>query len=114
MPIIALILLLGGGSALAKTCHIDIAATVQTHIHGTNDHVNQVDKNLNTKLQDLPYEICFLIGFVALVIIRVFKLRWSSNPFKFLDFARQRTFFQSSQVLSYLSPTHLKLNIIRI
>jgi len=120
MPIVALFLLLGGGATLAKTCHIDLAAAVQTHIHQTHDHpnhsnnVNYVAKNLDSKPQDLSFQVCFLIGFVALLIIRFFNLRRNFLSFKFLDFAGYKVIYQRSQILSYLSPTHLKLNIIRI
>ena len=70
MPIVALFLLLGGGATLAKTCHIDLAAAVQTHIHQTHDHpnhsnnVNYAAKNLNSKPQEIcPFTAMALLNF---------------------------------------------------
>ena len=104
LPLATFFLLFSGGAAVAPECHIEV--TSHTHAVSATPHSHET--------QALDYEMCFAIGFVALLIFRFLRIKKSTprpirvSPLK-LHLPRIR-----NMNLSFLNLTHLQMGIIRV
>lgn len=114
LPLVALFLALGGGASVAKTCHIDLAAAIQNHIHAQHDHATHGEKANETKTNNLTYQVCLAISFVALLFFRFFRIKVNLNSFQLQKLFRFSDNLFVPQITNYLAPNHIKLSVIRI
>jgi hypothetical protein len=129
VPLAALILLFSAGAAIAPDCHLGPApqaptqsGALHTHSGVPHDHSSQPERLLlSGPLENsasvhgvLDEEMCFIVGFIVLLLLRFSRfLRSVSNLKGTLVQRPVRTLFRF-QNLGYLNLTHLKLGIIRI
>jgi hypothetical protein len=128
-PLAALILLFSAGAAIAPECHIGIttqtpyeSALIHTHSGVPHDHSPQLVRPTTSNTAEtnnslgntIEKEICFLVGFIVLMLIRFsHALRAALRIIK-AQLPRLSQPLILRQNLSYLQLTHLKLGIIRI
>jgi hypothetical protein len=129
VPLAAFFLLFTGGAAFAPDCHIESTSqttinSVAAHNHSAapHSHSHQSPSAVASNAQEtviasggaLNNEICFIVGFIVLLLLRYSHLKRSI--LKVTRIPRPR-YFQPlclSKNLGYLNLTHLKLGIIRI
>jgi hypothetical protein len=129
VPLTAFFLLFTGGAAVAPDCHIEstsqtnmTSAVVHDHPAGLHSHSHQSTSSavsnaqtaLFTSGNSLNNEICFIIGFLVLLLLRYVRLKKPTFTFGRLSQARNQLPLFLSRNLGYLNLTHLKLGIIRI
>lgn len=129
VPLVAFFLLFSVGAAAAPDCHIESAAPTKSnsvlghnHSAAPHSHSHQSTSSLVSKAQEalvasgsaLNNEICFIVGFIVLLLLRfphftrsIFSIERNPRP-------RYLQPMCLSKNLSYLNLTHLKLGIIRI
>ena len=129
VPLTSLFLLFSSSTAVAPDCHIE--ATVQTvsksavvhdhsahpHVHSTQIITSAVSKPQETLLSAgsiLNNEICIVVGFIVLLLLRFSRVARSILTTKQFSLPRYQLPQFLSKNLSYLNLTHLKLGIIRI
>jgi hypothetical protein len=126
-PLAALFLVFSGGAAVAPDCHI--AATDQTQVlstatssHSSHTHSHEPTASLPSQTLEplltlggtLSNEMCFIVGFIVLLLLRF--ARGARSSFNQIRIARQLQLFSRLPIshLGYLKLTHLTLGIIRI
>lgn len=129
VPLAAFFLIFTGGAAFAPDCHIESTSqttvnSVAAHNHsaGTHSHVHQSTSAVVSKAQKtltasggaLNNEICFIVGFIVLLLLRYSHLKRSTLSVNRIPRPRYFQPFCLSKNLGYLNLTHLKLGIIRI
>jgi hypothetical protein len=129
MPLVAIFLLFSTGAAAATDCHIESSintngTSVPTHNHSGLDHKHSHlsasaaasgAQSLNVLADKaLENEICFVIGFIVLLLFRFLqhkRVNYTEEKISLPRFILQPFV---SKNLGYLNLTHLKLGIIRI
>lgn len=129
VPLAALILLFTAGAAIAPDCHLGSApqtptqsGALHTHSGVPHDHSSQPGRLLLSSPLEvsalahgvLEEEMCFIVGFIVLLLLRFSRLLRSVSNVKGNQWPRLVTAFFRFQNLSYLNLTHLQLGIIRI
>ncbi|CAN2236433.1 hypothetical protein MCEMZLE12_00515 [actinobacterium SCGC AAA044-D11] len=129
LPLAVLFLLFSAGAAAAPDCHIETAAQTKNqsstpHMHSgaPHDHSNQAASTAVSGIQGLNVladkalenEMCFVLGFIVLLLSRFLRIKRST--FSVLRLSRPRFLLPQllSKNLGYLNLNHLKLGIIRI
>jgi hypothetical protein len=129
VPLTSLFLLFSSSAAVAPDCHIE--TTVQTasksavvhdhsahqHSHSTQIITSAVSNSQETLLSAgsiLNNEICIVVGFIVLLLLRFSRPVRSILTTKQFSLPRYLLPLFISKNLSYLNLTHLKLGIIRI
>ena len=129
MPLAALFLLFSTGAAAAPDCHV--ASTVQptsqseavsshaghTHSHSPEIITSAVSNSQETLLSVgsiLNNEICVVIGFIVLLLLRFSRVTRSMLTTKQFSLQRYQLPLFLSKNLGYLNLNHLQLGIIRI
>lgn len=126
-PLAALFLIFSAGAAVAPDCHVTVvnngkAEQVSADTHSSHAHAHgptiAPPSNLVAPLITiggvLNNEVCFIIGFIVLLLLRFArgaKGRFSINAIAPQPGPLPRLI---SRDLSFLKITHLKLGIIRI
>ena len=129
VPLAALFLLFSTGAAAAPDCHV--ASTVQptsqseavsshaghTHSHSPEIITSAVSNSQETLLSVgsiLNNEICVVIGFIVLLLLRFSRVTRSMLTTKQFSLQRYQLPLFLSENLGYLNLNHLQLGIIRI
>lgn len=129
LPLAVLFLLFSAGAAAAPDCHIETttqtknqSATPHMHSGVPHDHSNLAASTAVSGFQGLnaladkalKNEMCFVVGFIVLLLSRFLRIKRST--FSVLRLSRPRYLLPQllSKNLGYLNLTHLKLGIIRI
>jgi hypothetical protein len=128
-PVAALILLFSAGAAVAPQCHVvstsqtpNKSALLHSHSGVLHDHSPQSDGSLISNSQETSAsagsafnkEICFIVGFIVLLLLRFSHLLRSIFSVRRIPRPRLVRPLFLSKNLGYLNLTHLKLGIIRI
>jgi hypothetical protein len=129
VPLVAFFLLFTGGAAFAPDCHIEstsqtTANSAATHNHSAAPHshshqspstvASYAQETLSASGSALNNEICFIVGFIVLLLLRYSHLKRSILNIKRISRPRYFQPLCLSKNLGYLNLTHLKLGIIRI
>lgn len=129
LPFAAFILLFNAGAAVAPDCHVasttdapSQAAPIHSHAGVPHDHTAQSDRSLlsnslekNTSAgSGLNKEICFVVGFIVLLLLRFSRFFRSIFRARRISWPRLVQPLFLTRNLGYLNLTHLKLGIIRI
>jgi len=129
LPFAAFILLFSAGAAVAPECHVESttqtpiqAAPIHSHSGVPHDHSTQSDRSLLTSSLEkntsagsgLNKEICFVVGFIVLLLLRFSRFFRSIFRASRISWPRLVQPLSLSKNLGYLHLTHLKLGIIRI
>ena len=128
-PLAALFLIFSGGAAVAPDCHI--VATNQTqeqsiatsaHSSHSHAHSHELAASLPSKALEpftalggtLSNEMCFIVGFIVLLLLRF--ARGAKSDFTFMRLARRVHVLPRliTRNLNNLNLTHLQLGVIRI
>ena len=129
MPLAAFFLLFSTGAAAAPDCHV--ASTVQptsqseavsSHAGHTHSHSPQIASSAVSNSQEtllsvgsiLNNEICVVIGFIVLLLLRFSRVTRSMLTTKQFSLQRYQLPLFLSKNLGYLNLNHLQLGIIRI
>ena len=129
VPLTALFLLFSSGAAAAPDCHV--ASTVQptsqseavsshaghTHSHSPEIITSAVSNSQETLLSvgiTLSSEICVVVGFIVLLLLRFSRAIRSTLTAKQFSLPRYQVPLFLSKNLGYLNLNHLQLGIIRI
>lgn len=129
LPLAVLFLIFSGGAAAAPDCHFETTAlktkqSAPTHNHSglLHDHSHQSASTAFSSAEGLNVladkalqnEMCFVIGFIVLLLFRFLRLKRLILSVEHLLRAKFRLPLLLSKNLGYLNLTHLKLGIIRI
>ena len=129
VPLATLFLLFSTGAAAAPDCHV--ASTVQppsqseavsSHAGHTHSHSTQITTSVASNSQEtlfsvggtLSSEICVVVGFIVLLLLRFSCAIRSTLTAKRFSLPRYQLPQFLSKNLSYLNLNHLQLGIIRI
>ena len=129
VPLAALFLLFSTGAAAAPDCHV--ASTVQptsqseaVHSHSAHPHSHslQITTSAASNSQEtllsvgstLRSEICVVVGFIVLLLLRFSRAIRSILTAKQFSLPRYQLPLFLSRNLGYLNLNHLQLGIIRI
>ena len=129
VPLAALFLLFSTGAAAAPECHV--ASTVQptsqsevVHSHSAHSHshspqitssaVSNSQKTVISVGRILNNEICAVVGFIVLLLLRFSRAIRSTLTTKQFSLAKYHLPQLLSKNLGYLNLNHLQLGIIRI
>ena len=129
VPLTAFLLLSTGGAAVASDCHVESAAPTKissapphNHSSAPHSHSHQPDSSAVSNTQvtlvasgsALNNEICFIVGFIVLLLLRYVHLPRSIFRVGRILWPRYLQPFILTKNLGYLNLTHLQLGIIRI
>lgn len=129
LPFAALFLLFSASPAAAPDCHIESMAqspntsvlphshAVQIHDHSHNLASTAVltpQETIITAGSALNNEICFVVGFIVLLLIRFLRVKKPTFSVRQLSQLRFLLPQLLTKNLSYLNLNHLQLGIIRI
>jgi hypothetical protein len=129
VPFTAFLLLSSGGAAVAPDCHIESAAPTKNssavaHNHSAvgHNHSHQSSSSALLNAAEIPVaaggslnnEICFVVGFIVLLLLRFSQITRTSFTTSRIPRSRYLLPFSLPVNLGYLNLTHLKLGIIRI
>ena len=129
VPLTAFLLLSTGGAAVASDCHVESAAPTKSssaapHSHSAapHSHSHQLDSSAVSNTQvtlvasgsALNNEICFIVGFIVLLLLRYVHLPRTIFRVGRILWPRYLQPFILTKNLGYLNLTHLQLGIIRI
>jgi hypothetical protein len=129
VPLTAFLLISTGGAAVASDCHVESAAPTKSssaapHSHSAapHSHSHQLDSSAVSNTQvtlvasgsALNNEICFIVGFIVLLLLRYVHLPRSIFRVGRILWPRYLQPFILTKNLGYLNLTHLQLGIIRI
>ena len=129
VPLTAFLLISTGGAAVASDCHVESAAPTKSssappHSHSSapHSHSHQPDSSAVSNTQvtlvasgsALNNEICFIVGFIVLLLLRYVHLPRSIFRVGRILWPRYLQPFILTKNLGYLNLTHLQLGIIRI
>ena len=129
VPFAALLLFFSTGAAAAPDCHV--ASTVQptsqseavsSHAGHTHSHSPQIITSAVSNSQEtllsvgstLSSEICVVVGFIVLLLLRFSRAIRSTLTAKQFSLPRYQVPLFLSKNLGYLNLNHLQLGIIRI
>ena len=129
VPLAALFLLFSTGAAASPDCHV--ASTVQptnqseavsSHAGHTHSHSPQIITSAASNSQEtllsvgstLSSEICVVVGFIVLLLLRFSRAIRSMLTTKQFFLPRYQLPLFLSKNLGYLNLNHLQLGIIRI
>ena len=119
LPFALLFVLLNGGVAIVESCHTQINSAVSTavssviHSHPDGSHSHSVSTPKSEPL-GTTYEACFAIGFVVLLFIRFFKLKFQFLRFRNIELLKIKISNFQRITSNYLNLDHIQLGIIRI
>ena len=128
-PLAALFLLFSTGAAVAPDCHIEPtlqsasqSEPVNNHSAHSHSHSPQITTGAPSNSQEtllsvgstLNNEICVVVGFIVLLLIRFSRAILSTSTVKLFSLPRYQLPQFVSKNQGYLNLTHLKLGIIRI
>ena len=128
-PLAALFLIFSGGAAVAPDCHIvatnqtqDQSVATNTHSSHSHAHSHESASTLPSKTFEQPLtlggalsnEVCFIVGFIVLLLLRF--VRGAKSDFTFMRLARRVHVLPRliTRNLNNLNSTHLQLGVIRI
>ena len=128
-PLAALFLIFNGGAAVAPDCHIvatnqnqDLSAATSSHSSHSHKHSHEPAASLPSQALDplltlggsLSDEMCFIVGFIVLLLLRF--ARGARSSFNVIRIARRMQLLPQilTSHIGYLKLTHLTLGIIRI
>ena len=129
LPFAVLLLLFSASPAAAPDCHVEsmaqspnISALQHSHAAQTGDHSHQLTSTAVSTSQEsivsagsaLNNEICFVVGFIVLLLLRFLRLKRPTFLVKQISQMRFLLPEVQSKNLSYLNLNHLQLGIIRI
>ena len=129
VPLAALFLLFSTGAAAAPDCHIEstVQATsqsevVHSHTGQPHSHSSQITTSAASNSKEtllsvgsnLNNEICIVVGFIVLLLLRYSRAMRSMLTIKQSSLPRYQLPLFLSKNLSYLNLNHLQLGIIRI
>ena len=129
VPLTAFLLISTGGAAVASDCHVESAAPTKSssaapHSHSAapHSHSHQLDSSAVSNTQvtlvasgsALNNEICFIVGFIVLLLLRYVHLPRTIFRVGRILWPRYLQPFILTKNLGYLNLTHLQLGIIRI
>jgi hypothetical protein len=129
LPFAVLFLLFSASPAAAPDCHIESLAqspniSVLPHSHAvqSHDHSHQLTSPAVSTSQEtvvsagsgINNEICFVVGFIVLLLLRFLHLKRPTFLVKQISQMRFLLPELQSKNLSYLNLNHLQLGIIRI
>ena len=129
VPLTAFLLISTGGAAVASDCHVESAAPTKSssappHSHSSapHSHSHQPDSSAVSNTQvtlvasgsALNNEICFIVGFIVLLLLRYVHLPRTIFRVGRILWPRYLQPFILTKNLGYLNLTHLQLGIIRI
>ena len=129
LPFAVLFLLFSASPAAAPDCHVESLAqspniSVLPHSHAapTHDHSHQLTSPTVSTSQEiivsagsgLNNEICFVVGFIVLLLLRFLHLKRPAFLVKQISRMRFLLPELQSKNFSYLNLNHLQLGIIRI
>jgi hypothetical protein len=129
VPLAALFLLFSTGAAAAPDCHIEstVQSTSQSevvHSHTGHPHshspqiitsaVSNSQETLLSVGSTLSSEICVVVGFIVLLLLRFSRAIRSTLTAKQFSLPRYQVPLFLSKNLGYLNLNHLQLGIIRI
>lgn len=128
-PLAALFLIFSGGAAVAPDCHI--AATnqsenqtllIERHSSVAHTHSHEPSTAIPSKLQEplltlggsLSNDMCFIVGFIVLLLLRFISGARSNRDSIRIAHRRIVQPRLITRKLTHLNLTHLQLGIIRI
>ncbi len=129
VPLAALFLFFSTGAAATPDCHIEQTVqptskseVVYSHTGHMHSHSPQITTSAALNSQEvllsvgsiLNNEICIVVGFIVLLLLRFARATRSILTTKQFSLPRYLQPFALSRNLGYLNLTHLKLGIIRI
>jgi len=129
VPLAALFLLFSTGAAAAPDCHIESTVqstsqseVVHSHTGHPHSHSPQITTSAAANSQEtlfslgstLRSEICVVVGFIVLLLLRFSRAIRSTLTAKQFSLPRYQLPLFLSKNLGYLNLTHLQLGIIRI
>jgi len=129
LPLTALFLLFSTGAAAAPDCHVESTTqsankpeAVSSHTGHSHSHSPQVtsspvsysQETLLSLASTLNNEICVVVGFIVLLLLRFSRVAKSSLAAKQFSLPRYQSPLFLPKNLSYLNLNHLQLGIIRI
>ncbi len=129
VPLTAFLLISTGGAAVASDCHVESAAPTKSssapphnHSSAPHSHSHQPDSSAVSNTQvtlvasgsALNNEICFIVGFIVLLLLRYLHLPRTIFRVGRILWPRYLQPFILTKNLGYLNLTHLQLGIIRI
>jgi hypothetical protein len=129
VPLAALFLLLSTGAAAAPDCHVastvlptSQAEAVSSHAGHLHSHSPQITTSPAANSQEtlfslgstLSSEICVVVGFIVLLLLRFSCAIRSTLTAKQFSLPRYQLPLFLSKNLGYLNLNHLQLGIIRI
>lgn len=129
VPLAALFLLFSTGAAAAPDCHIEstVQPTSQSQVvHSHTGHPHSHSPQITTSAAStsnetllsvgstLNNEICVVVGFIVLLLLRYSRATKSMLTTKQFSLPRYQLPLYLSKNLGYLNLTHLQLGIIRI
>ena len=129
VPLAALFLLFSTGTAAAPVCHIEstvqptsLSGPVQNHSAHPHSHSPQITSSAVSNSQEtllsvgstLNNEICVVIGFIVLLLLRYSRVTRPMLATKQFSLPRYQLPLFLSKNLGHLNLNHLQLGIIRI
>ena len=129
IPLTALFLLFSTGAAAAPVCHIEstvqptsLSGSVHNHSAHPHSHSPQIASSAVSNSQEtllsvgsiLNNEICVVIGFIVLLLLRFSRVTRSMLTTKQFSLQRYQLPLFLSKNLGYLNLNHLQFGIIRI
>jgi hypothetical protein len=129
VPLAALFLLFSTGAAAAPECHVESATQSaskseagSSHAGHLHSHAPQITTSAALDSQEtilsggstLSSEICFVVGFIVLLLLRFSRAIRSTHTAKQFSLQRYQVPLFLSKNLGYLNLNHLQLGIIRI
>jgi hypothetical protein len=129
VPIVALFLLFSTGAAAAPDCHVasttqpaSKSEAVSSHAGHSHSHSPQITTSVVSNSQEtllsvgstLSSEICVVVGFIVLLLLRFSRAIRSALTAKQFSLPRYQLPLFLSKNPGYLNLNHLQLEIIRI
>lgn len=128
-PLAALFLLFSTGAAAAPDCHVELTTepankseAINSHAGHSHSHSPQVTSSAVSNSQEallaagssLNKEICAVVGFIVLLLLRFARTARSTLTVKRFSLPTLHLPQIASKNLGYLNLNHLQLGIIRI
>lgn len=129
VPLAALFLLFSTGAAAAPDCHVVTTVQPTSHSEAVSSHaghphsyspqitisaVSNSQETLFSAGSTLSSEICVVVGFIVLLLLRFSRAIRSTFTAKRFSLPRYQVPLFLSKNLGYLNLNHLQLGIIRI
>lgn len=114
-----LIALLGSGVTVFESCHTQIGSQINTvvgkvfHSHSEGSHAHTAPTSKSDPI-DTSFGVCFAIGFVALLLLRFFRLKLQVFRVKSVELLKMKIANFQRITGNFLNLDHIQLGIIRI